>query len=121
MSVPQYHPAKVMDIYSGSERGVIAGDGKTQAMVKMWDGHTLVVDVEPKLRGKLRQGDIVLVDYYPSGKFQNPIPRIIITKALRGEKARKLVDEYKSYYKRTRKAKSRHKSPAEERHGRYIG
>lgn len=121
MSVPQHHPGKVVDIYAGGDRDVGAADASIQAMVKMWDGHTLVINVDLKLKGKLKPGDIVLVDYYPSERFQNPIPKIMITKVLRGDKARKIVDEYKNYFKRTRKMSKRQEGPAEKVHEGYIG
>jgi hypothetical protein len=120
MSVPQFHPGKVMDIYTGSDKAIGAADSSVQAMIKMWDGHTLVINVDPKLKG-LKQGDIVLVDYYPSEKFKNPVPKILITKILRGDKARKIVNEYKDYFKRTRKMGKRQEGPAERVHEGYIG
>jgi len=119
MSVPQHHPGKVMDIYSAGDRNIVSAGTSIQAMVRMWDGHTLVINVEPRLKGKIRKGDIVLVDYYPAEKFDRPIPKILITKILRGEPARKIVEEYKSYFKRTRRMKR--EGPAEKVHERYIG
>jgi hypothetical protein len=111
-----------MDIYMGSDRSVVSSDTSTQAMVKMWDGHTLVLNVDPKLKGKIKLGDIVLVDYYPSTKYRNPIPKIMISKILRGDKARRIVEQYKSYFKQTQKmGKKYHESPVDKPHERYIG
>jgi len=122
MSVPQFHPGKVMDIYSGSDKAVVSADASIQAMVKMWDGHTLVINADPRLKAKLKLGDIVLVDYYPSDKFKNPVPSIQITKVLRGDKARHIVEEYKSYFKRVRKIGRKYpEGPAEKVHESYIG
>lgn len=118
MSVPQYHPGKVMDTYSAGDSGVIAGALGIQAMVRMWDGHTLVVNVDQKLGGKLKTGDVVLVDYYPSEKFETPLPRMAVAKILRGDKARKIVDEYKDYKTRMSRTK---RQPPEKAHSRYIG
>ncbi len=120
MGVPQYHPGKVMDVYSGKDRDVVAGDAGVQAMVKMWDGHTLVINVHPKLKGRVKPGDTVLVDYYPSKEFKTPLPKILVTKILHGDKARKIVEEYKAYYKRMGSRRMK-KSPAEQPRGRYIG
>jgi len=122
MSVPQHHPGKVMGIYSASDKAVVAADTGIQAMVRMWDGHTLTINVAHKLKAKIKVGDIVLVDYYPSEKFNTPIPKIVVTKILRGDNARRVVEEYKDYYKRTRKmAKRGTEGPAEKVHERYIG
>jgi len=119
MSVPQHHPGKVMDIYSASGRNIVSAGTSIQAMVKMWDGHTLVINVDSRLKGKIRKGDIVLVDYYPSEKFKTPVPKMLVSKTLRGDPARKIVEEYKSYFKRTRRMKR--EGPAEKVHERYIG
>ena len=121
MSVPQHHPGKVMDIYAGTDRSIVASDASTQAMVRMWDGHTLVINVDPRLKTRLKIGDIILVDYYPSEKFKRPVPKILVTKILRGEKARKIAAEYKNYFKRTRSMKPQREGPAEQVHERYIG
>jgi hypothetical protein len=87
-------------------------------MVRMWDGHTLIVNVDAKLKGKVKSGDVVLVDYYPSDKFKNPIPKILLTKVLKGKKAKKVVDEYRNYKSRMKKVRG---GPADQGHGRYIG
>ena len=121
MSVPQHHPGKVMDIYTGTDKSVISAGSGIQAMVRMWDGHTLVINVDSRLKTKLKVGDIILVDYYPSEKFERPVPKILVTKILRGDKARKIADEYKNYFRRTRRMKPRQEGPAEQVHERYIG
>ena len=122
MSVPQHHPGKIMDIYSPTDKSVLSSDTSIQAMVKMWDGNTLVINVAPGLKGKIKVGDIVLVDYYPSEKFNTPIPKIEVVKVLRAELAKRITEEYKDYFKRTRKmGKKFQDSPAEQPHERYIG
>jgi hypothetical protein len=121
MSVPQHHPGKVMDIYAGTDMSVVSAGASIQAMVKMWDGHTLVINVDSRLKSKLKVGDIILVDYYPSEKFKRPVPKILVTKILRGDKARKIAAEYKSYFKRTRRMKPQREGPAEQVHEGYIG
>jgi hypothetical protein len=110
-----------MDIYTGTDKSVDAADPSTQAMVRMWDGHTLVINVDSRLKTRLKVGNIVLVDYYPSGKFKAPVPKILVTKILRGDKARRIAAEYKAYYKRTRRMKPRQEGPAEQVHERSIG
>lgn len=122
MGVPQHHPGKIMDIYTDTDKSVVSSDTSIQAMVKMWDGHTLVINVDPKLKGKIKLGDIILVDYYPSTSFRNPIPKIMATKILRGDKAERIVEQYKSYLKQTQKMGKRyHEGPVEKPHERYIG
>ena len=121
MSVPQYHPGKVMEIFRPADKGVTAADASVQALVRMWDGHTLTVDVEPKIKSKIKRGDVVLVDYYPNRGFKTPIPRIAVSKILRGEKARQVVSEYKEYRTRMRNLKNRSEGPAGRLPGRYIG
>ncbi len=119
MSVPQLHPGKVIDVYRPGDKNVISADTNAQALLGMWDGHTLTVNVHPKLGAKIRAGDFVLVDYYPVKGFGTPFPKIQVTKILRGPKARKIVEEYKSYMTKIRKSKS--PTPSGQVNERYIG
>ncbi|RLI97334.1 MAG: hypothetical protein DRO99_03170 [Candidatus Aenigmatarchaeota archaeon] len=119
MGVPQFHPGKVTEVYQSKGRDIASSDASTQATVSMWDGHTLTITVAPRLRSKIRRGDVVFVDYYPSSKFRDPVPRMVITKIIRGSKAKSVLQEYGKYHRRIKSMKP--EGPSERVHERYIG
>ena len=88
-----------MKLLSPADRDVIAADENLHALVEMWDENIFTVIVDAKIAQKIKEGDVVIIDYYPISA-QSPVPKRIITKILRGKPASFLWDTYKSYHKR---------------------
>jgi len=99
-----YHPGKVLKIFSKADREVSAADATTQALLFMWDENVLTLLVDARLSPKLREGDIVLVDYRPLEGCSPPMPRQIVTKILHGKKADALWKEYQQVRERQKQA-----------------
>ncbi|MFH1424851.1 MAG: hypothetical protein ABIG20_04215 [archaeon] len=94
----KYHPGKVLQIYSPEDKNVKSADETEQALVEMWDENLITVSVETALQGKVKEGNVVLVDYTPTVP-NSPVPRMTITKILKGKVAEKTWSEYKEFNK----------------------
>src|SRR3989344_2557178 len=81
-----FHPGKVLTVLRNDDKGV-------QAVVLMWDDNLLTVEVEPVLADKIKDNDVVLLDYSP--KYQTiPVPKQVVVKILRGDVAKKVWNDY---------------------------
>lgn len=88
-----FHPGKVLAVLKSDEKSVIGVDQSVQVLVSMWDENLLTVEIEPSIASKVRENDIVLIDYSP--KYTTiPVPRQVAVKILRGEIAKKIWSEY---------------------------
>ncbi len=94
-----YHPAKVLKLFSPKDKEVISADDSLHALVEMWDENIFTVLVDDKLASKIKEGDVVIVDYYPLSP-QSQVPKRVVTKILRGKGAEFLWNTYKSYHKK---------------------
>jgi hypothetical protein len=56
-----YHPGKVIELFPKSGK-----EDAAQAMVEFWDENLSIVRLDKKIERKAKNGDMVLVDYYPS-------------------------------------------------------
>jgi len=92
-----YHVGKVLEILSGKE--VSSSDQSLQAVVETWDENVITYLVDPKLKDRIKVGDIVLIDYNPTEK-QPFRPKEIIIKILHGEKGKRVWEYYKEFFKR---------------------
>ena len=99
-----FHPGKVTGIYRPKDKEISSSDDSTQALVEMWDENLFTCMVEPKIADKLKEGDIVLVDYRPFSE-KLPTPKQIISKIVYKKKATHLWEQYADY-KRQRKQES---------------
>jgi hypothetical protein len=87
-----YHVGKVLKVFRPGEKGLESSDVSTQALLEMWDENMFTCSVADKISSKIKEGDMVIVDYGPiSAKLL--IPKQIITKILRGENAKFLVHQ----------------------------
>lgn len=103
-----FHPGKVLKVLKNNEKTVLGFDSSILAMVQMWDENLLTVVCEMGLGEKLKESDIVLIDYDP--KYSSlPVPRQVIVKIVRGDLA-KFV--WKEYELRNEKRKSEMNEPA---------
>ena len=88
-----FHPGRVVAVLRGDDKSIIGADKSVQAVISMWDDNLLTCEVDAGISEKIKETDIVLVDYSP--KYQTiPVPRQIIVKILRGEIAKKVWAEY---------------------------
>ena len=99
-----YHVGKVLEIFSPKDKDVKSADQTAQALVETWDENTMTFLIEPKLINDLKEGDIVLLDYNPISE-KLAMPKMVITKILYGEKARRTWEAYKEYFKKRPKVK----------------
>ncbi len=88
-----YHVGRVMELFSGEDKGIVAFDNSTQALLDMWDENLITVGIDPHLSKAIKQQDVVLVDYTqtPTG------PRMIVVKVLRGDLAKRTWKQYKDH------------------------
>lgn len=112
-----YHPGKVLKVFSKADKGVVAADATEQALLFMWDENVLTLLVDAKLAGKIREGDVVLVDYRPIAGVAAPVPRQVVTKIVRGKLADALWREYQHVRDRQKQAAA----AAAQRGQSYIG
>lgn len=99
-----FHVGKVLRVFRANDKEVISNDSSVQAMLMMWDENILTVSVRQGIGDKIKENDIVLVDYSPSSP-NIPVPKQIIVKILRGETAKKTWKEYESFNDSKRKEK----------------
>lgn len=109
-----YHPGKVITLIGPKDGQVASSDQSTQATLRMWDENLLTLLVDAKLAPKMREGDLVLVDYRPIPGMRVPAPRQIVTKILRGPKAEAVWREYQLVLERIRRtqAQAQHQQQA---------
>jgi hypothetical protein len=93
-----FHPGKVLRVYSQKDKDIEAADNSTQALVRMWDENLFTVNADPSIAAKLREEDIVLIDYNPAA-LNFPSPKMLISKILRGETAKKTWKIYEEHFK----------------------
>lgn len=94
-----FHPGKVLRVFRNDEKTVFGFDQSVLAMVTMWDDNLLTVGVEHGLSAKLKEGDVVLLDYSPQHPTL-PVPRQVIVKVLRGETGKTVWKEYEERHKK---------------------
>lgn len=104
--VTVFHPGKITKVLNNS-KDEISADGVAQAMVMMWDENLVTLLVSPKLQSKIKEGDIVIVDYRPMEKLGVPVPKQTITKILRGKKAQEVWTEYTEYHEKRKRSANR--------------
>jgi len=100
----KYHPGKVLQVYPPKHASVTAADESTQALVRMWDENVLTVGVEKKLVDHLRIEDTVLIDYNPISD-KCTVPKMLITKILKGTLAEETWKVYDEYHKNKQEEK----------------
>ena len=99
-----FHIGKVLFIFDPKDKEIISADNSVQATIKMWDKNIVTAGIEDSLGDKLKKSDIVLIDYSP--QRGTGVPRIIVTKILKGKIAKDTFKEYEDYYEEKTSAKS---------------
>lgn len=88
-----YHIGEVIEVF-GKSKNIFGSDKTTQVLLNMWDENILTLLIEESLVSKVKNGDVVLVDYRPISA-QNNSPRMIVVKILKGDVGRKAWRTYK--------------------------
>ncbi len=76
---------------------IISSDSSVQATLLMWDENMLTVHVDSLIAEKIKENDVVLVDYSPMYSTI-PVPKQLIVKIIRGELAKKTWKQYEDYH-----------------------
>lgn len=97
-----FHVGIVEKVYSPRGKNILAAEQSTEARVWMWDENLMVLKVHPNIADKIKEGDYVLVDYYPSPE-NTPNPRRVITKILRGDAGEETWNKFRDYQKKKSK------------------
>jgi hypothetical protein len=97
-----YHPGRVIEVFSSKDKDVESAEETTQATLEMWDENIITFLVAKKIAGKIKKGDIVLVDYRLISE-KVPVPRHVIVKILKGEKGEEVWGKYKEFYENRKK------------------
>ncbi|PIT83965.1 hypothetical protein COU37_05795 [Candidatus Micrarchaeota archaeon CG10_big_fil_rev_8_21_14_0_10_45_29] len=98
-----YHPGKVIEVIRPSEKEVTSSDTSVQAVLDMWDENIITLEVSAKIAAKIKEGQVVLVDYRPDEKFEAPVPRHLVAKILEGKKAKKVWEAYSQMQERKKR------------------
>jgi hypothetical protein len=97
-----FHPGKVLKVFKNDEKNVLGFDQSVLVMLEMWDDNLLTVAVQHGLENRVKEADIVLLDYTPEYPTL-PVPRQIVVKILRGETGKAI---WKEYVEKNRKNKA---------------
>ncbi|MFH1421016.1 MAG: hypothetical protein ABIG30_03600, partial [Candidatus Aenigmatarchaeota archaeon] len=73
-----FHPGKVVEVISSKSKSIESADDSVQALLHMWDGNVFTFAVHPKIAGKIKAEDVVLVDYTPLAG--TPVPKHTVVK-----------------------------------------
>lgn len=94
-----YHPGKVIEVFHPKDKHIKCSEGTTQATLEMWDENMFTFLVAENISGKIKSGDIALVDYrIHSDKV--PVARQVIIKLLDKEKGKRVWETYKEYHQK---------------------
>ncbi len=107
-----YHPGKIVKILAPKDKNIVSSDSAVQAVVNMWDENLFTFLIDNKIASKVKEGDVVLVDYTPLPNA--PIPKHLIVKILRGDAADVTWKKYKEYY-------AKQSAMKESMHSDYMG
>ncbi len=93
-----YHVGRVIEVLKPG-KDVKSSDSSVQAVVETWDENVITFNVHTKLKQRIRPGDYVLIDYTPISE-KIVMPKMLIIKIISGDKAKKIWEAYKEYYRR---------------------
>ncbi len=93
-----YHPGKVLNVFPAEGK-----QGETAATIRFWDNNLHTVKVSHDIASKIKQGDMVLVDYYPISERMNR-PRMVAVKKVAKKDEKELWSHYQEFLKLKKKA-----------------
>jgi hypothetical protein len=95
-----YHPGKVVEVFPKKGKADAA-----QAMIEFWDENLSIVRLDAQIEGAVRQGDTVLVDYYPSSEKPHN-PKLVAVKVVDRKKSDAVWKKYKQHHSRLKQMQS---------------
>ncbi len=101
-----FHPGRIISVFSGGKDEITA-DGVAQAVLLMWDENILTLEIHPKIRQRIKEGDVVLVDYRPADRLTVPVPKQQIVKIIRGKRGHALWTQYTEYHEKRKRSANR--------------
>jgi hypothetical protein len=93
-----YHPGRVLKVFPAEGK-----HGETAATIRFWDNNLHTVKVSKEIAGRLKEGGMVLVDYYPISERLNR-PRMIAVKIVSKKDEKELWSHYQGFLKLKKKA-----------------
>ncbi|MEM4259608.1 MAG: hypothetical protein QXG00_00065 [Candidatus Woesearchaeota archaeon] len=92
-----YHIGKIIEILNPKDKDIISNTNDVQVVVEMWDENIMTVSVDESINDKIKKDDIVVVDYKPISE-KMLVPKQLIIKIIRGNKAEKIWKMYKDFF-----------------------
>lgn len=93
-----YHPGRVLKVFPAEGK-----QSETAATIKFWDNNLHTVKVSREISNKLREGNVVLVDYYAISERLNR-PRMVAVKIVNKKDENELWSHYQGFLKLKKKA-----------------
>lgn len=104
-----YHIGIVREVVGPAGRkGASGSDRETQAVVKMWDEHLLMLLVDRKLAGTIKPSDYVIADYTPLAP-DSPHRKMRVVKVIPKDQGARIWEEFVAEFNRRRNAS--HEAP----------
>jgi hypothetical protein len=92
-----YHVGRIIEIMHHEDKEIISSNKSVQAVVEMWDENVMTVGVDEALYQKIRNKDVVVVDYTPVSE-KIVLPKQTIIKIIKGKKADTVWKAYKDFF-----------------------
>ena len=93
-----FHVGRVVEIFTGDDRNIVAFDNSTQALLDMWDENMITLAIDPHISKSIKKDDTVLVDYTATQTG----PRMVVVKILRGEIGKRAWKQYREHFDKMR-------------------
>jgi hypothetical protein len=93
-----YHPGRVLNVFPAEGK-----QGETAATIRFWDNNLHTVRVSHDIASKIKQGNTVLVDYYPISDRLNR-PRMVAKKIVDNKNEKELWSHYQEFLRIKKKA-----------------
>ncbi len=93
-----YHPGRAVKVFPAESK-----QGETAATIRFWDSNLHTVKVSRDIAGKLKDGDMVLVDYYPMSERLNR-PKMVAMKIVNKGDEKELWSHYQGFLRMKKKA-----------------
>ena len=93
-----YHPGRVLKVFPSEGKS-----GETAATIRFWDNNLQTVKVSREISAKIREGNMVLVDYYPVSERLNR-PRMVAINIVDKKDENELWKHYREFLQMRKKA-----------------
>ena len=93
-----YHPGRVLKVFPAQGK-----TGETAATIRFWDSNLHTVKVNKDISEKIKEGRMVLVDYYPLNERLNR-PRMVAMSIVEKKDEKELWEHYQEFLKMRKKA-----------------